>query len=63
MTILGESPTPLPRHDVHSPDLYIPCMGIFTWVLLCCLKAVSLGVFSTDVMYARVRAGWGVWGG
>ena len=34
-----------PRHDVNSPDLYIPTMALFSWVLACGLRMVAKGAF------------------
>jgi hypothetical protein len=45
-----------PKYDVHAPDLYLPLMGLFTYVLLSCLAMVLGDRFRPDHLRSQVGA-------
>ncbi len=45
-----------PRVDVNAPDLYLPLVSCWTYVILLCLNALLLGKFKPDIVYSKVRA-------
>lgn len=50
-----------PRVDVNCPDLYIPFMGLWTYVLLVAAAQGVKAKFKPDNMYALVWAGLVAW--
>ena len=48
-----------PRLDVHSPDLYLPVMGLWTYVIGVLMLQLVQHKYKPDSMYALVgQAGW-----
>jgi protein transport protein YIF1 len=50
-----------PKYDVHAPDLYIPLMGLFTYVLLSCLAMVLGDRFRPDHLRSQAYTGALAW--
>ena len=48
-----------PRLDVHSPDLYLPLMALWTYVIGVLLLQLAQHRYKPDSMYSMVRgADW-----
>lgn len=43
-----------PREDPNAPDLYLPVMAAWTYVLLACVMAAGQGKFTPEVLSTRV---------
>lgn len=43
-----------PRSDLHAPDLYIPMMAMFTYVVLAAGNKFANGLFTPDVVHSMV---------
>lgn len=43
-----------PRSDLYAPDLYIPMLAMFTYVILAACNKFANGLFTTDVVHSMV---------
>lgn len=43
-----------PRSDLYAPDLYIPMMAMFTYVILAAGNKFANGLFTPDVVHSMV---------
>ncbi|MCL7048393.1 hypothetical protein MKW94_005145 [Papaver nudicaule] len=57
----GRLPYKPPIHDIHAPDLYIPLMGFFTYVLLASLSLGLVGKFSPEALSSQFTRGLRGW--
>lgn len=45
-----------PRVDINAPDLYVPLMAAWAYVILVLANAALLGKYKPDMMYSTVGA-------
>ena len=50
-----------PKSDIHSPDLYLPSMSLWSYVVLVCLLQLSQGKYSPESMYSIAWSGSVSW--
>ncbi|GMH43069.1 hypothetical protein BSKO_10991 [Bryopsis sp. KO-2023] len=50
-----------PRADVNCPDLYIPLMAFFTYILMASIPKVQSNEFTPEVMYTKAYRGLVGW--
>ncbi|AMD19554.1 HCL597Cp [Eremothecium sinecaudum] len=45
-----------PRNDINSPDMYIPCMGLVTYILAWNLQKGLIGSFDPENLYFKLSS-------